>query len=209
MSFLNDLLNDSKVKLILKNVKEIDNLCPKYENIFRAFVLCPVEDVKVVIFGQDPYYLKGVADGLAFSTQQQKTPKSLANIFKEIKIEYKDVVFQTNDLTYWAKQGILLLNSSLTTIENIPNAHVNIGWDYVIKKTINFINNKLEKVIFVLWGNNAKKLEKYINKSKHYVLISSHPSPLSVNKFWNNNHFLTINELLEYHNKKIIDWNLK
>lgn len=209
MSFLEMIENDPNINYILSKIKKIDNLCPSYNDIFNAFKLCPIETTKVVIFGQDPYYTKGVADGLAFSTSSKKTPPSLRNIFLELKNEYPNIEIETNNLTYWAQQGVLLLNTSLTTIENRPNYHCNIGWNYLIDLCIEYINKNLSNVVFVLWGNKAKSLSLKINKNKHFILTSSHPSPMSVKGFWNNNHFIKINEILASKNIKQIDWNLK
>lgn len=207
------LKQDNKINTlfeVIKNEYENKIIFPSKENIFKAFKLCPINKTKVVIFGQDPYYQDGVADGLAFSTKQLKTPASLQNIFRELKNQFPNIKIQTNDLSYWARQGVLLLNTSLTVEKNKPNSHKEIGWDYFIKKVIEYINDNLSGVIFVLWGNNAKSLVKYINSNKHHILTSAHPSPLSAyNGFFGNKHFIKINQILSEENKSEIDWNLE
>lgn len=211
--FLNRILTDDYVIQLLKRIhllKMKAEIYPDMKDIFRAFEISNLDDVKVVIFGQDPYYLPGVADGLAFSTKQSKTPASLKNIFKELKNEYPDLIIETNDLTSWAKQGVLLANTSLTVMKNMPNSHAYLGWSYVIEEVIEYINENRHNVIFLLWGNQAKKFKSLINEEKHHVLMSAHPSPLSANNgFFGNNHFKIANQILADNFQKEIDWNLK
>ena len=211
--FLNRILTDDYVIQLLKRIhllKMKAEIYPDMKDIFRAFEISNLDDVKVVIFGQDPYYLPGVADGLAFSTKQSKTPASLKNIFKELKNEYPDLIIETNDLTSWAKQGVLLANTSLTVMKNMPNSHAYLGWSYVIEEAIEYINENSHNVIFLLWGNQAKKFKSLINEEKHHVLMSAHPSPLSANNgFFGNNHFKIANQILADNFQKEIDWNLK
>lgn len=211
--FLNRILTDDYVIQLLKRIhllKMKAEIYPDMKDIFRAFEISNLDDVKVVIFGQDPYYLPGVADGLAFSTKQSKTPASLKNIFKELKNEYPDLIIETNDLTSWAKQGVLLANTSLTVMKNMPNSHAYLGWSYVIEEAIEYINENRHNVIFLLWGNQAKKFKSLINEEKHHVLMSAHPSPLSANNgFFGNNHFKIANQILADNFQKEIDWNLK
>ncbi|MBR4025722.1 MAG: uracil-DNA glycosylase [Mycoplasmataceae bacterium] len=206
---LKQLISSKDIQnLINKAYNTTENVLPKKDNLFEALKLCPLSKTKVVIFGQDPYYTKGVADGLAFSTTSYKTPLSLQNIFKQIKTEYPNCQFKSNNLSTWAKQGVLLLNSCLTVIENKPLSHSELGWDKLIISIINLINENLENIVFVLWGNNAKKLINLIDQTKHFVLFSAHPSPLSANKgFFGNNHFKKINQFLIKVNKEPIDWN--
>lgn len=206
---LKQLISSKDIQnLINKAYNTTENILPKKDNLFEALKLCPLSKTKVVIFGQDPYYTKGVADGLAFSTTSYKTPLSLQNIFKQIKTEYPNCQFKSNNLSTWAKQGVLLLNSCLTVIENKPLSHSELGWDKLIISIINLINENLENIVFVLWGNNAKKLINLIDQTKHFVLFSAHPSPLSANKgFFGNNHFKKINQFLIKVNKEPIDWN--
>ena len=211
--FLEQILNDEIVIKLLNKIKLLSTkteVFPDFKNIFKAFELAKLDETKVVIFGQDPYYQPGVADGLAFSTKQSKTPASLNNIFKELKREYHNLDSETNDLSAWAKQGVLLLNTTLTVEKNKPNSHYDLGWSYVIEKAIQYLNNKRLNVVFLLWGNHAKKLRPLIDETKHYVLVSSHPSPLSVNYgFLGNNHFWDTNEYLIKKGQKPINWNLK
>lgn len=211
--FLNFLKNDDYVNSLIKKIiqlKQTREIYPVLKNVFRAFKLTNLDDVKIVIFGQDPYYQPNVADGLAFSTNDAIPPISLKNIFIELKNEFKDIVLETNSLEYWAKQGVLLLNRTLTVERYKPNSHKNLGWDYVVKKAIDYINRNLEKVVFLLWGNEAKSLESFINQNKHYILKSPHPSSYSASMgFFGNNHFKMSNEILIKNNKSPIDWNLK
>lgn len=184
------------------------NIYPKVENIFNALNYTMFEDVKVVIFGQDPYHQPNQAHGLAFSVLDGvKKPPSLVNIFKEIENEFNYTCNPSGDLTRWAKQGVLLLNAVLTVEDSLPNSHKNIGWQNLTKKIVELLNQKDEQVIFVLWGKNAQEFEVLINKEKHIILKSAHPSPLSCfNGFFGNNHFIKINQILKNNNKKEIDW---
>lgn len=212
-SFLASLKEDPNVQQVLQRVSllyQTKELYPKFNQIFRAFELADLNEAKVVIFGQDPYYQPGVADGLAFSTQQSKTPASLKNIFKELKNEYPSIKLETNDLSFWAKQGVLLLNTTLVVEKNKPHSCKDLGWEYIIKKTIDYLNLHLSKVVFLLWGKAAAAFAKEIDWAKHYVLISAHPSPLSAHQgFLGNNHFLEANKLLKENGKEVIDWNLE
>lgn len=181
---------------------------PSMENIFYALNLVKFENIKVVIVGQDPYHEPNQAMGMSFSVQSStKIPPSLANIFKEIESELNIKCLKNGDLTRWAKQGVLLLNSVLTVKKGIANSHKNIGWETFTSKIISLINEKKEPVIFVLWGANAKALKPLINSPQHFVLTSSHPSPLSAyNGFFGCGHFSKINSILKQNNKMPIDW---
>lgn len=205
---LNELILSEKYQNIIKEIYKNKNTVPSKENLFRAFKLSPLSKTKIVIMGQDPYYVKDMADGLAFSTNLNVVPKSLNNIFIEIKNEYPNVVFNSPSLTSWANQGVLLLNSSLTCEINKPLIHKNY-WTSFVLEVINLINLYKENVVFVLWGMEAQKLENIINKEKHKILSSSHPSPLSATKgFFGNNHFLLINKFLKATNQEEINWNI-
>ena len=173
---------------------------PSMENIFYALNLVKFEDIKVVIVGQDPYHEPNQAMGMSFSVPSStKIPPSLANIFKEIESELNIKCLKNGDLTRWAKQGVLLLNSVLTVKKGIANSHKNIGWETFTSKIISLINEKKEPVIFVLWGANAKALKPLIKNPQHFVLTSSHPSPLSAyNGFFGCGHFLKINSILNF-----------
>lgn len=202
---INEIINSEKTKLLLNKIYQSKNVFPKQEDVFKCFSFFNISNIKVLIIGQDPYYTRGVADGLAFSTKNNKTPPSLINIFHEIKNEYKDASFKTNDLSCWAKQGVLLLNSSLTVEENKPNSHSEY-WFWFIKEILSIIS-KVDNVVIMLWGNNSIKLKEFINNKTHLILTSSHPSPLSAHKgFLGNNHFIKANNFLKSKNKTIIDW---
>lgn len=179
------------------------NIFPKKEQIFRCFEYFNVEQLKVVIIGQDPYYIKGYANGLAFAVNNDcKVPKSLINIFKEIQNEF-NCCCHDKTLVSWAKQGILLINKSLTVEENKPNSHANIGWHHFLTNLIDYLNSLPQTIVFVLWGNQAKQLQSLINIKKHKVVHCAHPSPLSANKgFFNSNCFIKINSFL----KQPIKW---
>lgn len=210
--FISNLKQEKEFQILIQKIKkeyESKTIYPKKEDIFRFLKFYDISKTRVVIFGQDPYYQKDVADGLAFSTRNSKTPASLKNIFLELRNQYNDIKIYSNDLSSWAKQGVLLLNTSLTVEENKPNSHKNIGWNYVIEYIIRYINNNLTNVVFVLWGNNAKSLSSLIDLDNHYILKSSHPSPLSAHQgFFGNNHFIKINDILRKCNKEEIDWNV-
>lgn len=180
---------------------------PKFENIFNALNLTKYNDVKVVIFGQDPYHQPNQAHGLAFSVQERiQIPPSLRNIFKEIESEFNIKCFMSGDLSRWAKQGVLLLNTVLTVEDSKPNSHKGVGWEEFTKAIVELLNKRKEKIIFVLWGANARVFEPLISQN-HIVLKSAHPSPLSAyNGFFGNNHFIRINEILKENQKEIIDW---
>jgi uracil-DNA glycosylase len=190
----------------------VERIYPEPKNIFRAFDLVPLNEVKVVILGQDPYHTPGVADGLAFSTLPgNRVPPSLVNIYKEIVDEYKfnNYEHKTNpDLTRWAKQGVLLINNTLTVKESQANSHAKYGWGDFTDRIINLISNECENVVFILWGGFArKKISLIDNHSKHLILESAHPSPLSAhNGFFGNGHFVKANDYLASKNIKPIEW---
>ena len=187
-----------------------DTIYPPKDLIFNALKLTPYKDVKVVIVGQDPYHGEGEAHGLSFSVQKGiKLPPSLKNIYKELYSDLGIDPSKDGDLTKWAKEGVLLLNATLTVKKDSPNSHSKLGWepftDYVIKK----LNAKEEPVVFILWGNFAKGKKKYITNPKHLVIESAHPSPFSVNYgFFGSKPFSKTNEFLKKNNIKEIDWRL-
>jgi len=187
-------------------LKEKINIAPKLENIFNAFKYCSFEKTKVVIFGQDPYFQPGVANGLAFSVNRdQVIPSSLRNIYKEIKNDLGAVSNFDGDLRPWSRQGVLLLNSALTVEDNKPGSHSDIGWNDFIFDVIDSLNKK-GKVVFMLWGNNAKKYLDRIDNA-NLVLTTSHPSPLSAYRgFFGCKHFSKCNKYLKQNNRKPIDW---
>ena len=167
----------------LKNKK----IAPLPKDIFKAFELCSYQETKVVIFGQDPYFQDGLANGLAFSVDKNNSiPASLKNIYKEIKNDIGVVLSKNGSLDSWASQGVLLLNSCLTVEVSKPGSHSGAGWENFIKEVVMLLNKK-NNLVFLLWGKNAKKYKKYINPNSHLVLTASHPSPLSAYRgifFW-------------------------
>ncbi|MGL4652548.1 MAG: uracil-DNA glycosylase [Cetobacterium sp.] len=199
-----------EIKTYLKKEYSEKVVYPPKEEIFTAFKLTEYKDVKVVILGQDPYHGFGQAHGLAFSVKKDiKIPPSLRNMYKEILAEEEGNTFNHGCLESWAKQGIFLLNATLTVREGEANSHSKIGWTKFTDEVIKKINEKDNPVIFVLWGNNAKAKRKYITNEKHIVLEGVHPSPLSANRgFFGCNHFKDINKILEKLYGKKIDWNI-
>jgi len=195
------------VKDILNTVKYCKDIgktiYPQEDKIFRSFELTPVDSVRVVILGQDPYHGDGEANGLCFSVDPGvKTPPSLRNILKELESD-TGLKRNTTDLTDWAMQGVLLLNSILTVEKDIPASHKDIGWSDFTDSVISEISNNKDGIIFVLWGNFAKSKEHLIDSDKHHIIKSNHPSPLSARKgFFGSKPFSQINSILE--NK--IDW---
>lgn len=152
---------------------------PNKDDVFKAFELTPFNKIKVVIIGQDPYHQKDQAHGLAFSSLDSKTPKSLLNIKKELKNDLDIDVSSNNDLSNWAKQGVLLINTILTVNEGLPLSHKDYGWEEFTLNLFKEITNLKSPIVFILWGNHAKVYEKYITNEKHLIIKSSHPSPLS------------------------------
>lgn len=181
---------------------------PHPSRVFRAFDLVRPDQVRVVIIGQDPYHTPGVADGLAFSTLPgNPVPPSLINIFKEIRSEFGEANDRDPDLTRWAEQGVLLLNASLTVRSGQANSHVDFGWHVFTDAVISAISAGEEHVVFLLWGSFAGKKSEMIDQSKHLVLKSPHPSPLSASRgFFGNGHFKQANDYLERYGRPAIDW---
>lgn len=182
---------------------------PKGKHIFRAFDACPIDELKVVILGQDPYHGVNQANGLCFSVQKRVSlPPSLVNIYNEL-VKDIGISFPTHgDLEKWATQGVLLLNSVLTVRAHQAASHQKLGWQNFTDAVIQKISQEKEGVIFLLWGGFAKKKAKLIDASKHHILTSGHPSPLSANRgYWfGNKHFSKANELLAQQGKQVIDW---
>lgn len=182
---------------------------PKYENIFKAFELTSLDSLKVVILGQDPYHGEGQAQGLAFSTPKEiKNPPSMVNILKEINQDLqKESTCSDGDLTSWAKQGVLLLNTILTVEKSKPKSHHKLGWEIFTDNIIKYINENCKDVVFLLWGTPAISKSKLIDEKKHHILTSVHPSPLSAYRgFLGCKHFSQTNEILKSLNKTTIDW---
>ena len=181
---------------------------PKGKDIFNAFNLTPVEDVKVVIIGQDPYHGPNQAHGLCFSVQDGVAlPPSLKNIYKEINNDLNIELSKTGNLEKWAGQGVLLLNNVLTVEAGKANSHKENGWEIFTAKTIEMLSEFREGIVFLLWGNSAQKKEALINQSNHLVLSAAHPSPLSAySGFFGCRHFSKANSYLKEIGKTPIDW---
>lgn len=204
----------------IKNTDQFQNLWQKVENeytsgecfppkdqIFRAFELTPFENIKVVIIGQDPYHNDFQANGLCFSVSENvKAPPSLKNIFTELNNDL-GIERTKTELNDWAKQGVLLLNATLTVRAHSPNSHKDLGWEKFTDFIIKEISDKKQNVVFVLWGAFAQKKEELIDSSKHFILKSAHPSPFSVYRgFYGSKPFSKINEYLESKALKPISW---
>jgi len=197
-----------KINSEVNNCSSNKLLCPKKENIFKAFEKTNFTDLKIVILGQDPYHGNDQANGLAFAVNEnQKTPPSLSNIFKEIKNDLNHHTQTKKNLEFWAKQGVLLLNSSLTVKLGTANSHSNLGWDLFTNNILKEISLLKNKVVFILWGNYAQKKEILIDFKKHLILKAPHPSPLSAYRgFFGCKHFSKANEFLKSNHLKEIIW---
>lgn len=188
-----------------------NHICfPPKTLIFNAFQQCDWSDLKVVVLGQDPYHGTGEAHGLAFSVKEGiAIPPSLKNIYIEIQNSQNSVFFPTSgNLERWAKQGVLLLNATLTVRKDLANSHKHIPWQQFTDRVIEYISKEKEDIIFLLWGSFAQKKKKLIDTTKHVVLESGHPSPLSANRglWFGNNHFNLTNEILKKQGKPEIEW---
>jgi uracil-DNA glycosylase len=181
---------------------------PPPKEIFRAFDLCPFHLVKVVILGQDPYHGPDQANGLCFAVHEEiPLPPSLKNIFKEIESDLGYKPIQNGDLTRWAKQGVLLLNATLTVRGATPGSHQGKGWEEFTDAAVQALSDKRENLVFLLWGNYARRKGEFIDRTKHLVLESAHPSPFSADSgFFGNKHFSKANEYLREHQDMEIDW---
>jgi uracil-DNA glycosylase len=181
---------------------------PAAKNIFNAFNLCPFDDVRVVIIGQDPYHEPHQAHGLCFSVESGvQLPPSLINIYKEIESDIGHKSITNGDLTAWAKQGVLLLNSTLTVRAHVAASHVGHGWETFTDAVIKIIAQNKKHVVYMLWGSFAQNKAAIVDKNENLVLCSAHPSPLSAYKgFFGNHHFSRANEYLIANGEKPIDW---
>ena len=180
---------------------------PPPAEIFRAFDLCPFDQVKVVIVGQDPYHGPNQAFGLSFAVRDGiALPPSLKNIYKEIANDLSIRPYESGDLTRWAKQGVLLLNSVLTVQAGKPASHAGMGWEKFTDAAIGALNQRRDHIVYMLWGRYAQKKGASIDRSKNLVLESAHPSPLAGGAFFGNHHFSTCNNYLIQHNLEPIDW---
>jgi len=213
-TILSDEIQKPYFRNLLKNVDEEyqNTICfPPKELIFAAFDYCSFDDLKVVIIGQDPYHGTNEANGLCFSVNDGiKIPPSLRNIFREMNEDLGTVFYPiSGNLESWAKQGILLLNASLTVRKDSPNSHKHLDWNLFTDAVIQTISDQKENVVFVLWGSFAQKKGLKIDRNKHLVLESGHPSPMSANqgKWFGNRHFSKINLFLNDKGIGSIDWN--
>jgi uracil-DNA glycosylase len=192
----------------VKQEYQTETVYPPGKEIFRAFDYCAFDDVKVVIIGQDPYHGEGQANGLCFSVRDGiRQPPSLLNIFKEINKDLGKPIPTSGNLERWAHQGVLLLNATLTVRASSPASHQNKGWETFTDAAIKVISSAKSNVVFLLWGAYAQKKGEIIDRSKHLVLMSAHPSPFSVDRgFFGCKHFSKANDYLKSKGLKEIDW---
>ena len=199
-----------EIKEFLRNqISQRKTIFPPGKEIFNCFNLTAYEDAKVVILGQDPYHGAGQAHGLSFSVKDNiSIPPSLKNIFKELNSDLKIRIPYSGNLTSWALEGVLLLNSSLTVESNNPNSHQNIGWKFFTDKVIEVLGNKKD-MVYILWGKNAQLKKSLINIQRNLVIESAHPSPFSAEKgFFGSKPFSRTNDYLIDKGKKPINWQL-
>ena len=197
---INAILNEEYKKYIIY---------PPRSQMFKAFQLTPLDKVKVVIIGQDPYHEEHQAMGLSFSVPRGVSlPPSLINIFKEIEINFGFKMKNNGDLTYLANQGVLLLNTILTVRKSMPLSHQNIGYDFFVADVLKTLDEQDQPIVFLLWGNYARSLKKHLHNNKHLILESTHPSPLSANRggFFYQYHFLKANKFLKDNGVEEINW---
>ena len=192
----------------VRNEYKTHTIYPPAKLIFNAFDQCSFDKLKVVILGQDPYHGPGQAHGLCFSVNDGvEFPPSLRNIFKELQNDVGKEIPRSGNLTGWAKQGVLLLNATLTVRANLAGSHQNKGWEEFTDAAIHIINEQKQHVVFILWGNYAISKAKFIDQNKHLVLSSVHPSPLSAARgFFGNHHFSQANEFLQQHGLEPVRW---
>lgn len=213
-SFTDFLINEEKkeyyilLKKYLLEEKKKYAVMPPSDDVFKAFYLTPLDKTKVVILGQDPYHEENQANGLAFSTASSTLPPSLKNIFKEIDDDFGITCLRCGDLSYLARQGVLLLNTILTVRLHKALSHKNIGWEVFTLNYIKMLNELDQPIVFLLFGDNAKKYEKYLTNDNHLVLSTSHPSPLSSYRgFFGSKVFSKCNEYLASKNIAPVIWN--
>ena len=200
-----------KVRLFEREERSRHQVFPKAENVFKALELTPFDQVKVVILGQDPYHGDHQAHGLSFSVQQGVAlPPSLQNIYKELETDLGIPVAKTGELTSWAKQGVLLLNTVLTVRAHEANSHRGMGWETFTDAVISSLNKSNHPIVFLLWGRPAQSKEKLITNKNHLILKSPHPSPLSAYRgFFGSKPFSKINDFRLATNQKPIDWRVE
>lgn len=199
-----------KIREFLKREYSTHTVYPDMYDLYNCFRYTPLDELKAVLLGQDPYHEPGQAHGLCFSVLDgTPIPPSLVNIYKEL---YSDLGFppvKSGNLTKWAKEGVLLLNTSLTVREHAANSHSKCGWAWFTDSVISLISKQKEHVVFILWGANARSKKALIDERKHLIIESAHPSPLSAyNGFFGSRPFSKTNEYLEKNHKRPIDWNL-
>lgn len=210
---LSPLFNDEKYKKIREFLKyEYSHyiVYPDMYDLYNCFRFTPLNELKAVILGQDPYHEPGQAHGLCFSVKKGvHLPPSLQNIYKEIEDDLGIKEPDCGDLTKWAKSGVLLLNATLTVREHLANSHSKCGWAWFTDEVIKLVSANTENTVFILWGGNARSKAPLIDKDKHLILQCAHPSPLSAyNGFFGCKHFSKTNEYLLSHGKKPVDWDL-
>jgi len=216
MKTWNDILNEEFNKPYYKDLLNFINneqknnvVLPPKKDWFNAFLLTDIKKIKVVILGQDPYHGLNQAHGLAFSTLDKKLPPSLKNIYKELINDLSIDYPKDGNLTKWAKEGVLLLNTILTVNQGMPLSHAKKGWETFTLRIIDELNKLNKPIVYILWGNNAINYEKYLNNPNHLILKSSHPSPLSVRvSFVNSKPFSKANAFLIKHNVNPVLWDL-
>lgn len=193
----------------LENEYATKPVFPPKEKVFNALNLVPIKNTKVVIIGQDPYHVKGQADGLAFSCHNGTPQPSLTNIFKEIASDLGVTMSGSTNLTPWAEQGVLLLNTSLTVIEHKPASHSGDTWHKFTTEIVKILNEQNQPIVFMLWGNHAKSFLPLLNNPNHLILTAAHPSPFSAySGFFGNHHFSKCNNFLKEHNLEPINWKI-
>lgn len=200
-----------ELQTFLREEYENHIIHPDKNDIFNALKWTAYEDVRVVIFGQDPYHGENQAHGLCFSVQKGvDIPPSLKNIYKELKEELGLYIPDNGYLEKWARQGVLLLNASLTVRDGEANSHKGKGWEKFTDKIVSLLNERKEPIIFLLWGNDAKKKAECITNPQHIMLDAAHPSPLSASRgFFGCGHFKKVNDMLLAMNKAPIDWQIE
>ena len=200
-----------KLREFLVEEYKTKTIYPNMHDIFNTLHFTPYKDVKVVILGQDPYHGPNQSYGLAFSVKEGvRTPPSLLNIYKELRDDLGCYIPNNGCLTKWAKEGVLLLNASLTVIAGEANSHRKIGWEIFTDHIISLLNRREDPIVFILWGNNAIKKESLITNTHHYLIKSVHPSPLAASRgFFGSKPFSKTNIFLESIGKKPIDWQIE
>lgn len=213
-SLLEEELKKEYVKELegfLESEYKTSTVYPRKNDIFTAFKWTGYDDTKVVIFGQDPYHAENQAHGLAFSVNKDvEIPPSLQNIYKELQNELGCYIPNNGFLEKWARQGVLLLNASLTVRDGEANSHKGKGWERFTDKVTGLLNERKKPIIFILWGNDAKKKQELITAPQHIILTAAHPSPLSASRgFFGCGHFAKVNNILTAMNKAPIDWQIE